>query len=165
MTLSFSTKINGKPNFFIEKIYSGLESIYPVNQDYHDYIMRHNMKFGKDWDKLESKILPNYQAKIHTIRRDKSNRWKEGINIHFVINNRTKDRFQFAPIFKVTKIQKIEIYHVGCFAQVKIDNKVLPADKHLQLAINDGFKSVEYFFEFFNSDFVGKIIHWTNHKY
>ena len=34
-----------------------------------------------------------------------------------------------------------------------------------QLAINDGFESLKHFFEYFNEDFEGKIIHWTDLKY
>jgi len=33
------------------------------------------------------------------------------------------------------------------------------------LAKNDGFEGIEDFFKWFNEDFKGKIIHWTNYKY
>ena len=33
------------------------------------------------------------------------------------------------------------------------------------LAKNDGFDSVDDFFKWFDKDFNGKIIHWTNKKY
>jgi len=33
------------------------------------------------------------------------------------------------------------------------------------LARNDGFESVDDFFKWFNADFQGKIIHWTDFKY
>ena len=34
-----------------------------------------------------------------------------------------------------------------------------------ELAKNDGFESVEDFFAYFNKDFKGKIIHWTDLQY
>ena len=34
-----------------------------------------------------------------------------------------------------------------------------------RLARNDGFKNYNEFFEWFNTDFEGKIIHWTNLRY
>ena len=34
-----------------------------------------------------------------------------------------------------------------------------------KLAYNDGFESVEAFFNYFCKDFKGKIIHWTNLRY
>lgn len=34
-----------------------------------------------------------------------------------------------------------------------------------ELAMNDGFESVDQFFAWFNKDWKGKIIHWTDLKY
>jgi hypothetical protein len=34
-----------------------------------------------------------------------------------------------------------------------------------KLSKNEGFNLVDDFFRFFNKDFEGKIIHWTNYKY
>jgi hypothetical protein len=125
--------------------------------------------------------------KLHTIREDASNRWRAGMDIHFVINNRSKNRFQFAPVVKCVGVQDIEITDVThisypndfstkihltvskdgwteTFTQafsVKVDGIQLPPDKVHQLAINDGFDSVEDFFAYFDKDFKGKIVHWT----
>ena len=33
------------------------------------------------------------------------------------------------------------------------------------IARNDGFDSINEFFDFFDKDFSGKIIHWTDKKY
>ena len=35
----------------------------------------------------------------------------------------------------------------------------------LNLVQNDGFASISDFFKFFNKDYTGKIIHWTDLKY
>ena len=34
-----------------------------------------------------------------------------------------------------------------------------------RLAVNDGFDGLKEFFQFFDRDFSGKIIHWTTQKY
>ena len=171
MTLAFSTQIANNPTYFPEKILSSLVFNYP------DY----------DWQEFERMIdlLPQYyectlgdfNLKQHTIREDSKNKWKQGNKIHFVINNRTKKRFQFAPVFKCVSIQEIKIeekimttydcakLNSGRVFTVQIDNKYLSYYRISELAINDGFDSVEAFFEYFNKDFKGKIIHWTDLKY
>ena len=114
-------------------------------------------------------IVGSNKSKLHTIRVDESNRWKTGMDIHFVINNRTPQRFQFAPVVKCTGDQKIEILYsfpdnlLSAFPRVFVDGVWLP--DATQLAINDGFNSVEDFFAWFNKDFTGKIIHWTDLRY
>lgn len=186
MTLSFSTQVNGKPNYFIPKIWMKLPDGY-VLSDYEVYYDNHVRLLGKPWDIPDNPISP----KLHTIRADPSSRWKSGMDIHMVINNRTKNRFQFAPVITVMSVQEIEIKDVTStsypsdfstkvsltvsrgewtetFTQaftVKVDGVQLSQDKVYQLAINDGFDSVEDFFAYFDKDFKGKLIHWTDLKY
>ncbi|WZL88291.1 hypothetical protein VS868_11860 [Salinimicrobium sp. 3283s] len=100
--------------------------------------------------------------KAHTIREDSKDLWKAGRDIHFVINNRTKQRFQFAPVVKCVSVQKVEISFMN---DVLVDGRELSFNEIEVLAKNDGFDSVEDFFSWFNKDFTGKIIHWTNLKY
>lgn len=173
MTLSFKTKIDGKPNFFIEKIWSGLRENHLVSNSegifYSD--------LGRKFDNYSSE-----NPKIHTIREDKKDRWKIGNDIHFVINNRTKDRFQFAPILKCKNIQYISISYVDDYPIIHIGDTMESAmpfywenpnddedgygvDQMKQLVQNDGFDSIEDFFKWFNCDFAGKIIHWTDFSY
>lgn len=167
MTLGFSTQINGKPNCFIEKTWRSItdEQLIPVPEFHRNrYAQYHRDNFGCFWDGLYNSryLFP----KRHTIREDASNRWRPGMYIHFAINNRTKNRFQFAPVLKCVSVQEIEIIPVGKYGMVKIDGQNLLFVKSFeQLAINDGFDSVEDFFAYFNKDFKGKIIHWTNLKY
>ena len=98
MTLAFSTQLNGKKTFFLAKILGGLETKQIIN--YATWFLLR--------DKVENpkKLIKD---KIHTIRQDEKNKWKAGNLIHFVINNRTKYRYQFAPVIKCTNIQHIEI--------------------------------------------------------
>ena len=89
--------------------------------------------------------------------------------IHYIINNRTKNRFQFAPVMPVLNIQKIGIEHqfLGD-PKVSIDNRLLNADEKEILAKNDGFNNADDLFAWFNRDYscrTTKIIHWTNLKY
>src|SRR5690606_30079282 len=99
MTLSFSTKwpvrmqsCAGQPNYFLEKIWSGFHHkgmLGPLERI--DYDQEHKERFGSYWDGwyTPDTTLP----KLHTIRR--GHRWKRGMKIHMVINNRTANRFQF----------------------------------------------------------------------
>jgi uncharacterized protein YqfB (UPF0267 family) len=110
-------------------------------------------------------------TKIHTIREDKKNRWKVGMTIHMATGVRTKEYNQFATA-KVTKIEHIEIKWIlpskastalnsrGVQVYINDKNITLECEKIDALVKNDGFNSRSDFFEWFNQDFKGKIIHW-----
>lgn len=51
------------------------------------------------------------------------------------------------------------------FASVSVDERLLTYEEISRIAKNDGFANVNDFFEWFSSDFSGKIIHWTDFKY
>ena len=190
MTLSFSTKwgkqmgdLAGQPNYFVEKIWRGLfENNISDIREYVSYSLSHLKQFNRGFDISLDRTPP----KLHTIRHDSHDRWKAGNKIHFVINNRTKDRFQFAPVVEVKRVQKISIinkteYPTICENtdilvndgsgsgnrkfRVYVDDKALHPDEISELARNDGFENVFDFFRFFNDGFTGKIIHWTNKTY
>jgi hypothetical protein len=174
MILPFSTQLNGKPTYFIEKIWEGLlKHIFSHDTEYIEYLNSHEMQFGKNWDWLREGCEPD--AKIHTIREDKKERWKPGTKIDFFINCRQKDMFRFAPVLEVVSVQKVEIIYRGLFIAVVIDKNLFYTDADftlgqgvdgmLRLAYNDGFDTIEDFFAYFNKDFTGKLIHWTDIKY
>src|SRR5690606_17748020 len=120
MTLAFSEYINSQPTCFPEKIWEGLISnnLSPGAFEYIEFEQAYQKKFEKSWDITATEpIIP----KVHTIREDPSNRWRAGMNIHFVINNRTKNRFQFAPVVKCVSVQEIEITYAFGWPLVKID--------------------------------------------
>ena len=48
---------------------------------------------------------------------------------------------------------------------IKVDNKELSKVDIERLSKNDGFDSIEDFWSFFNQDYQGMIIHWTDTKY
>lgn len=167
MILGFSTQLNGKPTYFVEKILIGIDKHLGV---YHTELFLKSFQ-----EKFESKPPVNYNGKLHTIREDKNNRWKLGTKIHFFINCRKKNMFRFAPVLPVVSVQKVEIKWIGFSDSirpwVRIDGKniytidQIDSDKMLQLAQNDGFDTVKDFFAYFNEDFTGKIIHWTDLRY
>jgi hypothetical protein len=86
--------------------------------------------------------------------------------------------FRFAPRIPVVSVQEFKIrYNVNTFLVYVDGNLFFFGNKDftinefenyngmLMLAQNDGFDTIEEFFEYFNEDFSGKIIHWTNFKY
>lgn len=164
MILSFKTHIGKKPTLFTNKIAKFCWQ-----------------KYGKEFSKLASEIeTPNYyvyhplsmmqtemiKPKLTTIRRDSAKRWKAGVMIDFFIYPRTKKMFRFAPRIPVVSTQDISIEWVNdTDVFVWVDGTAINSHKVKELAINDGFDSVENFFEWFNADFKGKIIHWTDLKY
>lgn len=175
MTLAFSKKINDKPTYFIEKIWEGFlrsDQFQDCDETYHRYMRAHKVLFGEHWDWIPEKEPRMKSGKLHTIRKDEKDRWKAGNDIHFVINNRTPKRFQFAPVVKCKAIQYIEISYDEVLCEkfsiepvVFIDGQALEYDQLVTLAINDGFENEMEFCKYFDKDFTGKIIHWTDLKY
>lgn len=179
MILPFSTHFkDGKPTYFIEKIWLSILSKLPDVTGLNDFEENYFKKFGEFWDGAsDSTIIPKH----HTIREDKHDRWKPGMKIHMVIYNRSKNQFQFAPVLECKSVQRIKIllhdhenyntigvsicgarYHVRI---TKTGEIISCPDLLNTLAINDGFKDSEHFFQWFNKDFTGKIIHWTDLRY
>ena len=163
MILPFSTQLNGKPNHFVEKIWETiLQKGIQINVI--DFIEFGRKALPKNY------IVGTHKPKLHTIREDKKERWKPGTKIDFFINCRQKNMFRFAPVLPVVSVQKIEIVYDKVFGktlypEILIDNVKLHPMKLEELAQNDGFDSIEDFFAYFNEDFTGKLIHWTDLKY
>lgn len=198
MTLAFMQqfpkeleRIGGKPTHFIEKIWQGLSGELP-DQLIETWLQSDGILDQELGNKFDLGYPNNFNPKLHTMRRDEKNRWKAGNDIHFVINNRTPQRFQFAPVIPCVSTQDVEIVwfdkgesDIPCSTYlikeeqvgeevieweipiaIWIDNdKLLSINEVETLAINDGFDSVEDFFAYFNTDWSGTLIHWTNLKY
>ena len=163
MTLGFSQEIKGVKNFFVKKIWKSLV-LHEISSGvfYVKYQNQHFAKFLRYWDGSDTSGL---KPKLHTIRQGVG-RWRAGMNIHMVINNRTANRFQFAPTIKCKSVQKIEIkWNSKHIVTVYIDGKSIHADVLEVLAVNDGFNSLADFFAYFDKDFTGTLIHWTDLKY
>lgn len=195
MILPFSTQLNGKPTYFVEKILKGLYEYYcqdpnhviPNSNSYNwlkvisDCLYESGKKLGYEYAEDILRKQDEVCPKLHTIRKDEKNRWKAGVLIDFFINTRTKDMFRFAPQVPVVSTQKINIFWIQDqkgnlthsrlvqkrynWVDVIIDGFILEVEQIKELAQNDGFDTVEEFFAYFNHDFSGKIIHWTDKKY
>ena len=104
------------------------------------------------------------KIKIHTIREDRYNRWKVGRIIHMATGVRTK-LYKCFYRCKCTGTQSIHIFYKDEQTFVRVDDKPLTRKQVVVLALNDGFNSIDDFFAWFNKDFSGKIIHWTDFRY
>lgn len=165
MILNFKTITNGKPTYFPEKIWSGLKSL-EVDEYFRNFLFSDHCK--------DPNLIQ--KPKLHSIRQ--GNRWKVGDKIHFYVGSRTKKALQFAPILQVKAVQKIRVrYNDVGGVDVIIDGRryyykpinfktcATYNEKMLRLAQNDGFDAIEDFFKWFDTDFEGQLIHWTDMKY
>ncbi|PQJ09519.1 hypothetical protein CJD36_019975 [Flavipsychrobacter stenotrophus] len=110
-------------------------------------------------------------SKLHSMREDKPGRWKVGMKIQMATGVRTKAYECFRDDLVVTRLQHVEIRYYGkvpgevLAPVIIVDSKRLDDASVLELARNDGFKTMGEFMEWFDEDFEGKIIHWTDFKY
>lgn len=177
----------GKPTYFREKILCGVG--YAMAEEEGKY-----WRYKPSPYNLEIiKKIGNINPKIHTIRSDMHNKWKEGRSIQMVYrgaNYSIKDHFnkdlaeldkcigvqtisikwfnihtKHLPILNGEQISKLDSWNHTRQIQITIDGCNINYDRLQILARNDGFDSSEDFIQWFNQDFEGKIIHWTNFKY
>lgn len=118
---------------------------------------------------FEEKIISG--DKIHTIRHDPHNRWISGRKIHMATGVRTKNYRCFDDSKSCISKQRIEIIYVGYSPMIKVyhtetiwtcGNSTPLFDRFSK---NDGFDSTKDFFRWFDKDFSGVIIHWTDFRY
>ena len=105
-------------------------------------------------------------AKIHTIREDKTRRWKKGMEIHFATGVRTKDYDQFKG-GECTMVQEIKMNPSTGEVLVERHGQFFPLSDYYKAKLieQDGFDSEDEFWEWFNEPFEGVLIHWTNYFY
>lgn len=165
MKLSFGTQFNGKPNYFIEKIWKGIIALSSsLETDYYQYQQRHIHKFGTNWE--GDQYTEFLEPKLHTIRADKEGLWNPGTEITMVIDKDTPEEFQFAPMLRCISTQELIIRQEGNRpAEVYIDGTLLDINQLEQLAINDGFHESTELITYFSGNFHGKLVHWTAMKY
>lgn len=168
MILPFSTKMNGKPTYFVEKIWQSFNYFQLVKfEDTHCFFCQLEIKEMIDLKYLDNQFGDIDKGKLHTIREDKNDRWQVGTKIDFFINCRQKNMFRFAPVLPVVSIQEIEIIHQEFMNDIiiKVNGKKLNIFGQQLLAKNDGFDCLFDFLMYFREDFKGKIIHWTEFRY
>lgn len=167
MILPFSTKINGKETFFVEKIQVALRlPFFKDSVGFHEGFVPPNFNFY-----VKSKCKP----KLHTLRDDINDRWHAGIMIDYFINVRQKNMFRFAPKVPVISTQQVYMtYAWGNIIEISIGSKQLVSHyEREQFAINDGFDNWDDFFNYFYPKikaapgelYKPKLIHWTDFRY
>lgn len=170
--IDFIEKLNEKPSYFIYKIWEGFfrNNLHRCDYYYNQFLDGYQLQFGKEWDNMDEDNLQSC-PKFHTIR-SKTRLLTEDCELQLVINKGTSNEFTFTPTLYVRSIQQIWIINEpeGFGFTVNIDGIIRTDALIEQLAINDGFESLEAFKTYFkqkmiNGSYSGFIIHWTNLKY
>lgn len=104
-------------------------------------------------------------VKVHTIRADRSNRWKVGMKIHFWLGNQRNTRGKIKPyqfgLGEVSDLQRIEIDSRHDRVIIE-DYAYSTIDALNDIAVNDGFDSWQDMKLFFHNSFEGWLIIWKN---
>src|SRR5690606_26631483 len=162
------------PTNFVEKIWKSFHDELYGLESFDKYLDNSIYRFQN---------IVDQEAKKHTIRfltEKQAELWQQPNRyIHFVINNRTKRRFQFAPLCPVVSVQEIDIKYFQSSVLIQINNAPYEGTNSLcfykkengkyvkfwngtdlieRIAINDGFKSVDGFLSYFNKEAVAKQI-------
>lgn len=176
MQLKFTRKfpktkpeLKDQETMFAEKIVKSLDNKRnKVNANEFKTVMNW-MVVNKKFDFPYYMALPkDYKGKIHTLREDKIGKWNEGDQIDMMMNDGIKDLFRFLPPIPCKGIQRVRIeYFMGCgtYPNAYVDGILLTCVEFEQLCINDGFDNTIDFCKYFDKDWKGKLIHWTNFKY
>ena len=146
MIILFSKYLNSEPTYFKEKIAKSL-SLEGINVNY-------------------SAFHP-FNAKIHTIRRNKDHEIHKGVLLEMMYNE------GFEEIIKAdcTETQSIFMTFINGQFEVSVEDKCMYYTEINQIAINDGFSGYQSFRDYFiskmNSEgcYSGDIIHWTDFRY
>lgn len=177
--------IGGIETRFTERIWAGLVHFNLVSYaDFELWTERLFQDENIDFDYLNELIHnQDYKGKVHTIRRDKLDKWSDLETIHLTLLNKFSKRYKIAPGIKCQGKQAIEFKYYedenGKVCKVSIESVPFGCviwnngfehepiiTGHLQeLAENDGFNNVDELFSYFDQDFKGYLIHWTPYKY
>lgn len=106
-------------------------------------------------------------TKLHTIREDSKHRWQKGMKMHMATGVRTKNYKCFAEK-TCTGNRRIDIDPVNKKVSIIVngsETKFFNETGIETLAKNDGFKSVDDFWAWFNKPFTGKLIYWVPEMY
>ena len=129
--------------------------------------------FNKRPTNFERKIMSG--DKIHTMREDAGDRWKDGTMAHLSIGARSKNYkcLHHLPV----KIQRVKIDWEEIMEgsenvakrrstpQMFIDGRKAGIMEQVLLASNDGFDTMDDFYAWFNESKTYKLLHWTDFTY
>ena len=185
---SMGRKLSGKPTFFAEKILKTLVDggVPGIEASLREFAGLPNHVTDVELFKHFNQFTP----KKHTIRG--GDRWNAGQVIHFKqwtgepYNSKT---YNFAPLVRCVSAERVRIrwgeehgiktmlvdiekHNLGRvdwkregWVQFHEDGTTTDWGIMHDLAINDGFDNIEDFAKWFDHDFTGQIIHWTNTRY
>ena len=153
MILSFKTHINNKPTNFVEKILNNVKvhTIRKTNRYTGKTLHMANGVGTKHYNQF-NKNRPDLQT---------------GISDQFIKILRCDElphKMRMADDVFQTNVNIDGIVYPTCF-KIKIDTRYLDVKEMKLLAKNDGFDSLNDFFNWFNQDYEGYITHWTNLRY
>jgi hypothetical protein len=100
-------------------------------------------------------ILSGY--KIHTAQI--GGRWSVGRKIHFSTGNRTPEYNCFMEGI-VFRVDRVLMQPEG--RKIYINDSILSNYQKSAFIINDGFRSSEDFWKWFNQPFIGQLVQWTD---
>jgi len=123
---------------------------------------------------FKQQFVPKILAgtKIHTLREDKTNRWQAGRKMHMYTGRYTATDRQFIKEAECMSVQYISLYagvELICTSNL-IDgefilDRTLSDDEAIEFARNDGFDTLEDFWQWFTTTQTLKLIHWTDKRY
>jgi len=123
---------------------------------------------------FKQQFVPKILAgtKIHTLREDKTNRWQAGRKMHMYTGRYTATDRQFVKKAECVSVQYISLYagvELICTSNL-IDgefilDRTLSDTEALEFARNDGFDTLEDFWQWFTTTQTLKLIHWTDKRY
>ena len=152
----------GKETGFKSKIWAMLH-------DDHGFFQYGEMAY--EWNTDYNDKIKESSPKLHTIRRGQ--KYKAGDIVKPISVSPDGKEFQFAPEMEIVSVQDIEIKYrsINGFeidaSEVFIDRyNILNRVGTLSgLVKNDGFEFIDQFLQYFNENFHGQILHFTELKY
>ena len=179
MNLGFKERFDdGSKTYFPALIWDSLipEDDVEALLEMGRYCQMYADRYGHPWDMVP--VDEPRDAKIHTLRTDKSDRWKPGMRIHFKCGNRYEPggQFQFAPVCRCHAIEKVTMFSDGARLFLYVGGRALIGDEMEQFARNDGFRDSDHMASWFFPETANvdetdmakvhlKLIHWTAHLY
>lgn len=154
-------RIGGQATHFKVKLWQGF-----TNMTLNDLQEVEYVKFLKKLTMDDINLIGHKNSKLFTIRKDSEDLIQPGVEIGFF----DEAGNEFAPVIRCVSIQEIKIRWYSRFGDWRgdtltfIDSIAVRGNVVEELARKDGFDSVEDFFTWYNEDFTGKIIHWTDLK-
>lgn len=156
----------GEPTHFIEKLWKmAIQQEYFDREEFYYY-------YGLAKEVKQIQLYDTFAPKLHTIQ-NQSDRFKVGQKVQpYVCTEKPyrSPQFDFMPPLEIVSKQTFDIIHDSFMFQKKafvfIDGRKLWEDEIESLAINDGFNSIEHFFQYFTKPVENmEIRHFTNLKY